>query len=781
MEKKTGMECLLSPFKVLDLTEARGHYFFAKILGDLGCSVTRLEKPGLERDFWWWAYNSQKTLVYLDVAKEFDKFIQLVRDVDILVEDFTPGYLESLGLGYTSLITINPKLVLTSISPFGQSGPYKEFKASDLEIMALSGVLFGIGNPDRPPVRIGFPQSDLLTSAEAVVGTLIALRQRENSGEGQHVDVSAQESVHCMLENKIRRQGMLGSTTRLGGYHPTMPSIKIGNVPAKYLHTRHPQIWQCKDGHIAFLLHPGHMGGHSNRTLVKYMESEIDVPEKVRAIDWDTFDWEETSPEDAVVIWDTFSRFFVRHTHQELYKIALKERIQLFPGNTVKDLLTDEQLEARSFWQERRIADLNQTLRFPGPFAQIRFPSTNSGTEVKPKIGPSGLPFQGVKVLDFSWVVTGPWITQWLALYGAEVVKVESSKVSSSGRRSRGRDFGFVAWNSAKKSLTLNLKHPRSMDLARRLVAWADVVVENFSPGTMQRMGLGYEDLTKINPHIIMFSASMMGGSGPHTAQPGLGQILSTLSGFTELTGWSDRLPVTAHGPYTDVISCRMGAAALFAALEYQRRTGKGCQIDFSQFESSTHFLAPLILEYQANGNLLHRMGNRSLTNAPHGVFPCQGEDRWCTLSVSNEAEWEAFCKAIGRPEWMEDSRFNTLEHRKQNEDELEKLIAAWTVQYSPEEVMGRLQKAGVKAGVVESRDDLLEDPQFIHRNHFVAVKHAELGEYDYVDSGFRLEKSPPAINCAPLFGEHTQYVCTQILGLSEEEFNTLLKDGAFA
>lgn len=780
METRAGMERLLYPFRVLDLTQAAGHYFFAKILGDLGCPVIRLEKPGVERDFWWWAYNSQKTMVYLDITSEVEKLIQMIRNTDIMVEDFPPGYLESLGLDYTSLEAINPKLILTSLSPFGQTGPYREFKASDLEIMALSGVLYGIGNPDRPPVRIGFPQSDLITSAEAAVGAIIALRHREMTGEGQQVDVSAQESVHCMLENKIRRQGALGSATRLGGYHPQMPSIKIGNTPAKYLHTKHPQIWKCKDGHIAFLLHPGHMGAHTNRTLIEYLRNEVDVPEKVLDIDWNIFDWEETSPEDAALIWDTFSRFFVRHTHQELYQIALKERIQLFPGNTVKDFLTDEQLEAREFWQERFIPDLNKTLRFPGPFAKIHFPPEDPKTEVKPKSVQSDLPFQGVKVLDFSWVVTGPWITQWLALYGAEVVKIESSKTGSSGRRSRGRDFAFVAWNSAKKSLTLNLKHPHGQELIRQLVAWADVVVENFSPGTMQRMGLGYEDLIKINPHIIMFSASMMGGSGPHTSQPGLGQILSTLSGFTELTGWPDRLPVTAHGPYTDVISVRMGAIALFAALDYRIRTGIGCQIDFSQFESSIHFLAPLILEYQANGSLLQRMGNRSLADSPHGVFPCRGEDRWCTLSVSNDSEWKALCKVVRRPEWIKDPRFDTFEHRKQNEDELERLIAEWTRQYLPEDIMHSMQKVGVKSGVVVDRDHLLKDLQLIHRNHFVAIKHAELGEYDYVDSGFRLEKSRPVINCAPLFGEHTHYVCTQILGLSEEEFNTLLKDGAF-
>jgi crotonobetainyl-CoA:carnitine CoA-transferase CaiB-like acyl-CoA transferase len=779
MEKKSEMGLLLSPFKVLDLTEEKGHYFFSKILGELGASVTRLERAGTIRDFWWWAYNSNKELLYLDITREQDKVLQLVKGSDILVESFPPGYLDRLGLGYTNLKQANPGLIMTSITPFGQSGPYGEFKASDLELMALSGVSHGIGDPDRPPLRISFAQSDLITSAEAAVGTLIALCQRELTGEGQQIDVSAQESVHCMLENKVRKQGVLGSTTRIGGCHPVMPSGKPES-DWKYHHTRHPQIWQCKDGHVAFLLHPYRVAPETNKTLVKYMEIDGDLPDYVRRINWDSFDWVDISPEEATQIWDTFARFFNRHTYNELYQIALKESIQLFPGNTVKDLLADGQLAARQYWQEQKIPDLGKTLKVPGPFAQVQLSPPASSPEVKKTAKLPCLPFEGVKILDFTWVVTGPWMTQWLALYGAEVVKIESSKTGTSGRRSRGRDFGFVGWNSAKKSLTLNLKHPRSQELARQLVAWADVVVENFSPGTMKRMGFGYDELLKINPRIIMFSASMMGATGPYAAQPGLGQILSTLSGFTELTGWPDRLPVTAHGPYTDVISCRMGAATLFAALDYQRRTGHGCCIDMSQFEGSLHFLTPLILQYQANGTLLHRMGNRSLTDSPHGVFPCQGDDRWCALSVSNDTEWQAFCQVLGRPEWVNDPRFASFEQRKQNEDELEELISEWTIQLRPEEVMAELQKAGVKAGLVEGPDDLLKDPQLNYRNHFVTVKHAELGEYDYVDSGFRLEKAPPDIKPAPLFGEHTEYVCKQILGLSDEEYNSCLNDGAF-
>ena len=592
MENTSGMERLLAPVKVLDLTAQKGHSFFSKILADLGAQVTRLEKPGVERDSWWLAYDSAKPVITLDIAQEPLKVLPFVRNSDILVEDYPPGFLQKLGLDYPSLSRINPALIMTSISPFGQSGPFRDMKASDLELMALSGILHGMGDPDRPPVRISFPQSDLITSSEAAVGTLIALCQRESSGLGQQVDVSAQESVHCMLENRVRHQGVLGSKTRLGGSHPVMPSAKLER-DWKYHHLRHPQIWSCKNGHIAFLLHPFRVAPETNWALVKYMDQEGDLPDLVRQINWDTFDWADVSPEDARVIWDTFARFFNRHTYQELYQIALKERIQLFPGYTVKDLLADEQLNARNYWVDQPVPSLGKTLKFPGPFARVQFPPSAPQTTAPPKTTPSGLPFQGVKVLDFTWVVIGPWITQWLAVYGAEVVKVESSKQRGTARKGRGNDFGFTPWNSGKKSLTLNLKDPRSKELAQKLVAWADIVVENFSPGTMQRMGLGYSDLLKINPRVIMLSASMMGATGPHTSQPGLGQILSTLSGFTELTGWPNRLPVTAHGPYTDVISGRMGATVLFAALDHQKRTGQGCYIDLSQFEAVPISRAP--------------------------------------------------------------------------------------------------------------------------------------------------------------------------------------------
>ncbi|MBI4296023.1 MAG: CoA transferase [Chloroflexi bacterium] len=770
MDNRSPIEFFLSPARVLDLTDEKGYYFCTKILGDLGADVIRIEKPGVKRDFWWWAYNYKKKLVYLDIEKGPEQLLQLVREADFLVESFPPGYLDSLGLGYTSLKKVNPKLIMTSITPFGQTGPHRDLKASDLELMATSGVLVGIGDPDRPPVRISFPQAHLITSAEAAVGTLIALCHREVTDEGQKVDVSAQESVHAIGT---------GTGKRMGRFAGIPAHVRPKGAEVKYQHPRTALLWECKDGHVAYWWHPGVRGAHNNRALVKYMEMEGDLPDIVRNIQWETIDPEQTSPADMAQIWDAFARLFARHTHQEIYQIALKERIELLPGNTVKDLLTEEQLQARGFWQEQDVPDLSRTLRFPGPFARVHFPpaSDETGTAPREKQG-QGLPFQGLKVLDFSWVYTGPFITQWLAIYGAEVIKVESSSHLDVGRRRGG--LGGAAWNSAKKSIALNLKHPRGSELCRRLVKWADVMVENFTPGTMQRLGFGYEDLLKINPQIIMFSASTFGANGPHAAQPGLGMELASLAGFNDLTGWPDRLPVSAHGPYTDILACRIGGATLFAALYYRRRTGKGCSIDLSQFEASMHFLAPLILEHQATGRFLPRMGNRSLTDSPHGVFPCQGDDRWCAISVSSDSEWQTFCEALGRPEWVKDLRFATFEARKQNEDELEKLIAMWTAPLPAREVMARLQKAGVKAGIVADQSDLLKDPQLEYRKHFISVTHPQAGQYVFSNSGFRLEKAAPVVNSAPLFGEHSKYVATQILGLSDVEFDDCLSSGVF-
>ncbi|MBI4296539.1 MAG: CoA transferase, partial [Chloroflexi bacterium] len=309
MDRKPAIKLLLSPYQVLDLTEEKGYYFCTNILSHLGAKVTRVEKPGVTRDFWWWAYNYNKRLVYLDIEREQSQLLQLVKEADFLVESFPPGYLNSLGLGYDALKRLNPKLIMTSITNFGQTGPYKDFRASDLELMAMAGVMYEIGDPDRPPVRIGFPQSHLLTAAEAAVGTMIALYQRELTGQGQQVDVSAQESVLAIKTGGPRRRELTGSGKRIGPLRLTTTSdIRLGNRTARYQHQPSPMLWKCKDGYVVFYMGIGLRGAHDNRILAKRMEMEGDLPDIVRNMQWETFDWGQTSPEDMAQIWGAIAR-----------------------------------------------------------------------------------------------------------------------------------------------------------------------------------------------------------------------------------------------------------------------------------------------------------------------------------------------------------------------------------------------------------------------------------------------------------------------------------------
>ncbi|MBW1997608.1 MAG: CoA transferase [Deltaproteobacteria bacterium] len=780
MSKESNINGLLEPFQVLDMTDQKGS-FCSSILLHLGASVTRVENPGTPRDFWWWGYNSQKRIIHVDIERDTDKILELAAGADFLVESFSPGYMDGIGLGYSVLRKLNPRLIYTSITPYGQTGPYRDYKASDLEIMAMSGVMYVLGDPDRPPVRISFPQSFLLTSAIAAVGTLIAHHWREATGEGQHVDVSAQESLYDVLMQAPYYYKWFGNNpTRTGRF-------RLGVSGGIFLH---PMIWKCRDGHVAYMMQGGKLGAYSNSTLAKYIDMEGTLPDHVRQIQWEELDMAQMTQEKMETIWQPFAEFFARHSVKEIYQIALKERIQLFPVNTVKDIIEDEQLEARKYWVPKKTPELDRELKFPGRLARLTFPDQDAPDreEEVPGQAPQDLPLQGLKIADFSWVAAGPWITTWLEGYGAEVIKIESinrldaTRVSGpylDNRPGPDRSGMFLVFNGAKKSITLNLNNPGGREIARKLVKWADVVVESFAPGQMRKWGLNYEELCKLNPKIIMLSASMMGATGLHAAQPGLGLQLTSLAGFTYLTGWPDRDPPYIWGAYTDIPASRVGAAVLLAVLDYYRRTGKSCHIDLSQYEASLHFLSPLILEFQVTGNPGKRMGNRSPVASPHGVFPCKGDDRWCAISVFSEEQWRALCTVMGRPGIAEDPRFSTLQKRKENEDELEDLIASWTRELAPEEVMSILQDAGVNGGVVKTCGDLYRDPQFEHRGHFIPVSHPEVGEYEYFCTGFRLDKVPVRAGRAPCLGEHNEYVCTEILGMTDEEFIGYLTSGA--
>lgn len=396
--------------------------------------------------------------------------------------------------------------------------------------------------------------------------------------------------------------------------------------------------------------------------------------------------------------------------------------------------------------------------------------------------------FKDIRVIDFTWMGVGALITKYLGECGAEIIKIESENRPDPIRlvppfkdniAHMERSCLYAKYNTCKYSFRLNLSHPKGVEVARRLVAKADIVAESFTPGTMERLGLSYETLKEVNPRIIMISTSMQGQTGPHATSPGTGMTLTSLAGFHYITGWPDRVPSGVYGPYTDYVAPLFGASALHAALDYRQRTGKGQHLDLSQFEASLQFLAPLLLDYEVNGHIAERMGNQSPYVAPHGVYRCSGEDRWCAIAVFSDEQWNGFCQAIGNPPWARSSRFATLMGRLKNSDELDRLVESWTVQYSAEEVMKRLQKMGVPAGVLETGEDLWNDSNLNYHHAFFELNHPE-APCVVLRRPVDLSKVHYKVTRPPLLGEHLEYVCKQVLELSDEEFVELLTGGIF-
>jgi benzylsuccinate CoA-transferase BbsF subunit len=386
--------------------------------------------------------------------------------------------------------------------------------------------------------------------------------------------------------------------------------------------------------------------------------------------------------------------------------------------------------------------------------------------------------FQGIRVVDFTWALSGPISTKHLSDLGAEVIKIET-RVRLDIQRTGSKFGSFNQHNSGKLAITINLKKPRGLELMKQLISKSDIVVDNFAGGAMEKMGLGYDVLKGIKPDIIMVSSCMQGQTGPFARHPGIGFRLTALTGFNHITGWPDRQPGWI-GAYTDFIAPRYNILAIMAALEYRQRTGKGQYMDVSQFEGGVQFMAPLILDYTANKHQADRMGNQSEHAAPHNAYRCLGEDRWCAISVFTDDEWKAFCKTIGSPGLSSDARFATLADRKKNEEELDSLVNEWTSTRSAEEVMNAMQAAGVAAGVLETGEDLMEhDPQLKHRQFFTELEHPEVGKYRS-NSGahFKLSKCDCDLVRAPLLGEHNEYVFKGILGVPDDEYSRLVEDG---
>ncbi len=396
--------------------------------------------------------------------------------------------------------------------------------------------------------------------------------------------------------------------------------------------------------------------------------------------------------------------------------------------------------------------------------------------------------FKGLRIADFTWVFAGPACCRIFADQGAEVIRIESRTRPDSVRpilsddklpdSDRGGYFNNL--NRNKLSTTLNLSHPKAAEIAKRIVSISDLVVENFSANVMKKLGLGYEELVKVKPDIIMVSASGLGHSGPYRDYRSYGPNLQALSGFTDLIGFPHQAPTGFASSYADSTGGLTAALAALMALNYRQRTGKGQRVDVSQFEGLAALMDTCFLDYSANNRVHRRMGNRHPNAAPHGAYKCKGEERWCAIAVFTDEEWRHLCRAMGNPLWGEDERFNTTQGRIEFAGELDKLLGEWTITKTAEEVMVILQAAGVASGVVQNADDLFNrDPHLEARGFYQKSVHPLLGERLNEGSPMKFSHSQANIRRhAPLIGEHNDYVYGQLLGMSGEEIENLRLEG---
>ncbi|MXX81129.1 MAG: CoA transferase [Chloroflexi bacterium] len=391
--------------------------------------------------------------------------------------------------------------------------------------------------------------------------------------------------------------------------------------------------------------------------------------------------------------------------------------------------------------------------------------------------------FEGIRVADFAWVGVGPLVSKYLADHGAEVIRLESSVRPEPLRRAPpfvndepGLDSsGYYAdFNSSKKCVSLNLQHPDGVAIAKRIIAECDIVTESFTPKAMRAWGMTYEDLCEIRPDLIMISMPMYGLTGPWAMWQGYGHVLQAAAGISHLTAYLGEEPIGTGVAYTDFLVPHFAASALLAALDHRQRTGEGQNIDFGQMEAAIHATETMVLDYTVNGREQEALGAGHADHAPYGTYQCAArgddDDRWIAITVTNGAELTALASVAGQQSWT-----------SMDAAALDAAIGEWTRTQQAEELMERLQNAGVPAGVVQTPEDLRNDPQLAHRGHFWMLDHPTMGHRAYDAPSFRLSETPAELTkAAPLLGEDNEYVYKDIVGMSDEEYVEHLVSGAF-
>lgn len=636
-----------------------------------------------------------------------------------------------------------------SVSTFGSGGPRALWRGGELIASAMGGTLRLTGQPDRAPVKEALDACLFHADMAAAAGAMAAHYARGTHGAGQHVDISVQQvafsrNVNGILVWQFDRRKL----HRVGG------ALNYGHATVRC-------IWPLADGWCFHSLMTGRFGAPANQALSDWID-EAGLPNPLHGVDWLSYNRSTLDPAIRAQWEVAIEAFFRTRTKAEILSEGRRRGINACVVAEPADVLADAHLEARGFWEKEG------SVRQPGRFVRLE----QGGEACHPARVPAQAarpgPLAGVRVLDFSWALVGSITTKTLGDLGADVIKVESrtrpclSRLDVQVSASKPGNFDDKPWfahlNTSKRSLAIDLKRPESRKLIDPLIDWADVVVENFSPGTMDKLGLGYAALAARNPGIIMVSGSVYGQTGPLAQEWGVDGTGGALSGRTFLTGWPDRDPVVPGAvPYGDVIVPFVMAASAAAALERRRRTGQGVHIDAAMYEICVQQMAQAIAATQ-NGPPPRRAGNADPRIFYQDVLPAFGEDRWVAISIRDPAEWDRLMALAGGSD-----------------------IAAWTRRHSDIDTASLLQAEGMAAAPVQDIEDLMDhDPEIAARKALVTLDHPLLGAFGHVATPIRLSRDPVVPFRAPSMGEHGEAIARELAGLDADEVAALAASGLF-
>ena len=803
-------DAALEGIRILELGQMVSAPFCAKLFADFGADVVKIEmpedgdiarrwgpfpndQPHPEKSGLFHFLNTNKRSVTLSpqTADGREQLLGLVGRTDLLIENYPPRQMREWKLDYASLSQRNPDLVMISITPFGQTGPYADWHGYDLNAYHLSGASSRYcGRPGEAPLEHGTFAADFFGAAAGAAWGLAALLGRSRVGGGQHVDVSTAEVIAATF---------VGGQN-IGGYaqdgifeRRTGVGMPLG-APAT--------IVPCKDGYVWVLaLEPGQWNGLANvMGNPDWMQLEMFQDMYVRA-------------QNADAIYPLIEEWTMQHSKWEIMERCQANGCPVTAIFTVKEAADHPHLQERGYIVELehpvlgRFRDLGAPFKLPespgGPrVAAPRFGEHNaevfgtpSGASVEETTQTGGdetaadaLPLTGIRVANFGWVWAGPVVGQTLGFLGAEVYKIESrARVDltrslppfAEGVRDPNRSLSNHACWAGNGSVTLNLKRPEARDLARQLIASCDVVVENFGPGVMSKLGLGYRELCEVRPDLVMFSMPAAGLYGPLKDIRTYGLSLTSTTGLDSLTGYRDGPPVPVENAFSDPYNGIMGAFAILVALQHRDRTGTGQHIDYSQQEAVMQMVGPAFMDYVMNGRSAGPIGNAHplAAAAPHGVFPCAGEDRWISIAVIHPDEWQGLCTAMGDPDWARADDFADPGRRVLHIDDLHAQLARWTAGFDDRELAERLQQHGVAAAPVLNVADLLHDPHYLSRGTFVEVRHP-LGFQETIYGAYvKTSRTRAAVNPGPSIGRDNDHVFRELLGIPEERYGQLVDD----